>query len=251
MQPERLVAALTPSVGSDLARDLVNDFLKIRQDYATQTLERASPGKFVETFVQCAQQMSRGNYDKNPDVDDYLHRRIENETSLGDGVRVCAGRIARSIYTLRNKRNVAHKDEIDPNAIDLGFCHHASAWIMAELLRTATGISMEEAGRLIALVQLPVNALIEEIDGVQLFLPDASTRVELLALFHARYPEPIFIGELLRSMSRRDEKDVRKRLSELNVQKLVQNTAKGSYVLTRRGHAAATEALSKLLLQAA
>lgn len=53
MKLQDLVGALTPFVGAKLAADLVSDFLKIRRDYATGTLERASPGKFVETVVQC------------------------------------------------------------------------------------------------------------------------------------------------------------------------------------------------------
>jgi hypothetical protein len=47
---------------------------------------------------------------------------------------------------VRNKRNIAHKGEVDPNTIDLAFAHHAAAWIMAELVRISTSVSMEEAG---------------------------------------------------------------------------------------------------------
>ena len=65
---------------------------------------------------------------------------------------------------MRNKRNIAHKGEIDPNRTDLEFTHHAAVWIMAELLRHATGIPMEEAAALIGLVRAPVGTLVEEID---------------------------------------------------------------------------------------
>ncbi len=106
----------------------------------TETLERASPGKFVETFVQCLQYIATGSYDSTPNVDDYLNQKVQSVTKLPDGLRICGARIARAMYTLRNERNVAHKSEIDPNTIDLPFAQHASAWIMAELLRNATGI---------------------------------------------------------------------------------------------------------------
>src|SRR5262249_51559347 len=104
----------------------------MREDAATKTLGRASPGKFVETLVQLLQFKARGSYDPVPKVDDYLHKQVENEASLPEGLRFCAARIARSMYTLRNKRNIAHKNEIDPNTFDLAFVHHASSWIMAE-----------------------------------------------------------------------------------------------------------------------
>lgn len=63
------------------------------------------------------------------------------------------------MYTLRNKRNIAHKNEVDPNTVDLAFAHQATAWILAELIRTASNIAMEEAGALISLVQAPVGSL--------------------------------------------------------------------------------------------
>ena len=97
-----------------------------------KALERASPGKFVETFVQCLQHMATGTYEPKPDVEDYLLKRVENVSALPEGLRICAARIARSVYTLRNKRNIAHKNEVDPNTVDLAFAHQATAWILAD-----------------------------------------------------------------------------------------------------------------------
>ena len=48
------------------------------------------------------------------------------------------------MYTLRNKRNIAHKNDVDTNTHDLAFAHQGAAWITAELLRHATGVSMQE-----------------------------------------------------------------------------------------------------------
>src|ERR1700730_2952636 len=126
MDANRLASALSALIGPKLAGELVADFSKIRQDLATKTLERSSSGKFVETFVQCLQQIATGSYDPKPNVDDYLNRKAELESKLSDDLRICAARIARAIYTLRNKRNVAHKGQIDPNTIDLAFAYYGS-----------------------------------------------------------------------------------------------------------------------------
>ncbi len=72
MDGDRLINALTPRVGPHLARDLVVDFLKIRLDCSTHTLERSSPGKFVETLVQCLQYIETGAFDTKPSVDAFL-----------------------------------------------------------------------------------------------------------------------------------------------------------------------------------
>lgn len=93
-----------------------------------------------------------------PDVDLYLDKKAM-ESSLPDGLRICAARVARSVYTFRNKRSIAHKNEIDPNIIDLGYIFHATSWIMAEFIRNASGTTMDEAARLIALLQAPLGPL--------------------------------------------------------------------------------------------
>lgn len=243
MKLQELVGALSPLVGATLAADLVRDFLKIRQDYATGTLERASPGKFVETVVQCLQQISAGKHDAKPAVDAYL-QQAEADVRLPDGLRFCAARIARAVYTLRNKRNVAHKAAtIDPNLIDLAFAHNASSWIMSEFVRNAGSLSMDQAGRLIALVQAPVGALVEEIDGTRIVLADVPIKAELLILLHGRYPDRTTKAELMGSLTRRNSGSVDNVLRALIQAKRAHGDTKEGYVLTQNGYREAVKAI--------
>jgi hypothetical protein len=234
----RLAAALSGLVGADLASDLAAEFVKIRQDYATKTLERGSPGKFVETLVQCLQHIDKGKHDAKPDVDDYLNTKTEN-TKLPDGLRICAARIGRSIYTLRNKRNISHKGQVDPNTIDLAYIHQGATWLVSEFIRNATGVTMEEAGALIALVQAPVGTLVEDIGDVRLVHADVSVRVEL--------SDVVSMGAILASLKLRSPLSVRRRLSELVGEKLVHGDAKTGYKLTRPGFDAAAVETRKLV----
>ena len=218
----------------------------IRQDYSTKTLERASCGKFVETFVQCLQQMSKGSYDAKPSVDDYLDKKAEHETSLSEGLRICAARIARSIYTLRNKRNIAHKNAVDPNTFDLAYVHQGAAWIMAELIRNATGITMDAAGKLIELVQAPVGTLVEEIEGVRLVHADASARVQILILLHSHYPEKVAVPDILKSLHTQNASSVQNRLGEMRTENLLFGDKNGGYRLTHAGYSAAVTEIQRL-----
>jgi hypothetical protein len=47
MTPQELIGELKEHLPVELAEDLVNQFMSIRTDVATETLERAAPGKFV------------------------------------------------------------------------------------------------------------------------------------------------------------------------------------------------------------
>jgi hypothetical protein len=225
-------------VGDALGQELAVAFTKMREDVATRTLERASPGKFVETFVQCLQQISAGSHDAKPDVDRYL-RQVESEATLPEGLRTCAARVARSMYTLRNKRNIAHKNEVDPNTIDLRYCYMAAAWIMSELVRHATGLTMEQAGAVIELLQAPVGSLVEEIDGTRIVHASVPVRAELLILLHSHYPDRVGQSEIMKSMEARSSSAVRGRIAELRNGKLLHGDPKQGYRLTQAGHAAA------------
>ncbi|WSG72962.1 hypothetical protein U8P80_15505 [Rhizobium beringeri] len=160
-------------------------------------------------------------------------------------MRVASG--ADHLHALRNKRNIAHKNPVDPNTFDLALAHASAAWIMAELLRNATGVPMQEAGVLIARLQVPVGTLVEEIDGLRLVHADTSIRGEILILLHSHYPERVAVADILKTMSARNDGSVKNRLSELRTEKLLHGDGKTGYRLTQVGHAAAVTEIADLL----
>jgi hypothetical protein len=159
---------------------------------------------------------------------------------------ICAARIARSMYTLRNKRNIAHKNEVDPNTIDLRFCYTAAGWIMSELIRRATGVSMEDAGALIELLGTPVGSLVEEIDRTRLVHAKVSIRVELLILLHSHYPDRLALANIMKSLANRSASAVRGRIGELQKEKLLHGDPKNGFRLTQAGHSTASDEIRRL-----
>lgn len=243
MDKARLTAALANILEPALADAIVGHFMQLRRDAASKTLERAVAGKFVEVFVQCLQWLALKKYDAKPNVDDYLARKVENEAAVPDGLRFAGARVARAIYTFRNKRNIAHIGEVDPNSIDLAFTAHASAWIVSELLRVATSVTMEEAGRLIAMVQAPVGQLVEEIDGVRIVHGNVTLEEELLILLHSHYAEYVAIADIQATTKLRNPGSVGNKLRDLVAKKLVVGDTKKGYKLTRPGFDAAVRAI--------
>lgn len=245
MDQSRLVTALSNILAPALADVLVGLFLQLRRDAAAKTLERAVAGKFVEVFVQCLQWIAAKKYDAKPNVDDYLSKRAENEGAIPEGLRIAGARVARSIYTFRNKRNIAHIGEVDPNSIDLAYTAHASAWIVSELLCAATGIKMEEAGRLIELVHAPIGQLVEEIDGVRLVHGKVTLEEELLILLHSHYPDYVAINDIQATTKLRNAGSVGNKLRELVGKKLTVGDTKKGYKLTAPGFNAAVTVIQK------
>ena len=241
MDRDALVAALAAQLPSGLTEDLVREFLSLRQDLASATLGGSAPGKFVETCVQVLQHLETGRFDARPNVDKYL-REVESRSSpLHDGLRICAARVARSMYSLRSKRSISHKGEVDPNIYDLRLLHAEAQWILAELIRTITTMPMEEAGRLIEQVQAPVGGLIEDLGGKKLVLADLPARDEVLLLLHSRYPDSCSVADLIAWADRRDASTVRKNAKELWKRRLVEGDARAGYKLTAKGLRAAID----------
>jgi len=247
MDRPRLISTLAAVLPAQLSSDLVDEFLSIRLDVATGTLGRSAPGKFVETVVQVLQHLESGSYSQKPNVDSYLKNLDEEAVKLPEGLRLCAGRIARAAYTLRNKRNIAHKGAVDPNTYDLRFTHGAAQWIVAELLRIVTSDSMEKAGRLIDEVMAPVGGLVETFEDKTIVLDDLPAREEILLLLHHAYPAVVAKSTLTTSMNRRDESTVRKTLRALWSERLIEELGSDGYMLTQRGFAAAVGVANELL----
>ena len=148
---------------------------------------------------------------------------------------------------LRNKRNIAHKGDVDPNTYDLAFLVSSAQWVMAELLRHCKGISMEEAGRLVAMVQTPPLTLVEEHGSRKLVLAELTVKDEILVILHSMHPEIVGLNRILESMDRRKPSSVRNAVRELWKEKLVQGDAKAGYKLTGTGYARAVAVIASTI----
>lgn len=235
MDAKALESLLGSRLPADLAKELVSDFLQIRHDVASRTLGRSSPGKFVESVVQALQHLERGSFDKQPSVDDYLKNLESRPIYLPDGLRICAGRIARAMYTLRNKRNILHKGDVDPNEYDLRFLVAAAQWVMAEFVREFSGSTMQQAGTLIAQVQAPVGALVEDFGKKRIVHGHLSAKEEILVLLHSHHPQEIAVATIVASLDRRDASAVKRAIRELWRTKHIEGSVSAGYRLTSPG----------------
>lgn len=242
MDQAELRSALATTLPPELAGDLVAEFLEIRRDVSTGTLGRASPGKFVETVVQALQALENGGvYDGQPKVDVYLKALEARTSTLPDGLRICASRLARAMYALRSKRNIVHKTELDPALYDLRLLYSGAQWVLTEFLALASGVNGGHAARLVAEVQLPVGELVEAIDGRKIVHAALTVTDEALVLLMTSYPTPITGTELTKSMDRRSSGSVRTAVSTLWKKKLVHKGDDKKIVLTEQGLRAAIE----------
>ncbi len=235
MKSKDVITILTSKIDPQLATDLVNEFMNIRVDTVTGTLGKSSVGKFVESIVQALQFLDIGKFENKPNIDEYLKTLESQQANLHDGLKICVARVARGMYTFRNKRNILHKGDVDPNIYDQRWCYSSAQWILTELVRSVTSSTMQEAGKLVAFIQLPVEAMVEDFDTRKIVFGDLSTEEEALVLLHSYYPENASFSQVRGSMDRRAQSSVSSVMKRLWNKKLLNKNAEGLYKLTQQG----------------
>lgn len=236
---------LSTTLPERLVDDLLGAFEAIQRDVITRRLGGGDPGKFVETYVQILQFLETGVFESPPSVEGYLRPLESRACSLDDGLRVCASRIARSLYTIRSKRNVVHKGEVDMNMIDLRLVHAQARWLLSELLRQVAGSSMAEAGKIIEQLDVPFMDVIEDIGTRRIVTADISIEEEVLALLHSVYPDGMETDALKENMHRRNPKSVENKLRSMWEDRSIEEVRTKTWKLTQPGHRAATRVLSE------
>jgi hypothetical protein len=243
----QLIRALSNGIPASLATDLTDEYLQMRQDLATGTLGRSSVGKFVETLVQVLEHLDTGSHSKRLDVDEYLRTLESKAKKLPDGLRTVAARVGRSMYTMRNKRNIAHKGEVDPNRFDLEYLVGSAQWLLAELIRTISGLPMQQAGALVEQVTSPLGGLVQDFGNRRMVLADMGINDELLVVMHSYHPMPMTLAALRACMDRRQPNRVLEVVRALWKSKDLDGNVSTELRLTDRGYARATAVVKKHL----
>lgn len=217
-----LITNLALVLPVELATDLVDDFLELRQEVVLGNLGKTTAGKFIESVVQIIQFLDTGSYDKKPNVDDFLKNFENKKSSLDDGLKLCVTRVGRAVYSIRNKRGIAHKNIIKKNLYDLLFVFNACQWILTEFIRQILyPTNIEFAGKIIELIQKPISSLTEEFEDRKIVYGKYSAKEEILILLNESFPEYVDHGYIKRSLERRSPSTITNALRELWENKLI------------------------------
>lgn len=246
MSRSELIEQLNNHLPNNLVSDLINNFLEIKSETATGILEKSSPGKFIETVVQILQFLDKGQYEKNPKVDDYLKNLESRSANLSDDLKITLARVGRASYTLRNKRNIAHKGDVDPNIYDLRYLYSASQWILSEIVRQVLFKDMNTAGKLIEFIQIPVSPVVEDFGDKRLVLKVGTTEEELMTLLLHYFPNYTLVSQMQKDMDRRARRTVSNVITSIYKRRFIEGNRQQGYKLTTLGYQKAIEIIKKI-----
>jgi hypothetical protein len=239
MTSRELIVELKKYLPAELAEDLVNEFISIRADVATETLERTAPGKFVETVIQILQHFAGGTYSrsfKSGEVEDFLRNTEARQIGLPQDLKIVVTRVARGMYSLRSKRGIVHKGGVEPNIFDLRYLYAAAQWILCEITCHALSTNIETARSLVEFIQVPASSLVEDFGDKRLVLRAGTAADELLILLWHYYPVPILPSQLHKDMNRRARPTVSNAVTAAYRGRLIEGNREVGYKLTTLGY---------------
>jgi hypothetical protein len=223
-----------------------------REILGNYTLQKWKPseldaGHFVEAIRRALDLELTGSYTAFsktlPPFDDNALRHYEQQSGH-ESYRLLIPRALKAIYNIRNKRGVAHISDISPNEMDATFILYTVKWILAELVRLKSGLSVPETQKLIDAIVERQSALIWKEGGItSILVPRMKARDQILVLLYNR--SPITDQELQRVVEYSNITNFKKILRTLHNDKLIYYHADGKCRISPQGLTAAEEIIQK------
>jgi hypothetical protein len=243
---DNIVSLLSRRFNPSAVNLVVKEYTALKSFYHTEKWDKV----IIHSAIMCeavvgliAENILKISIDYNKiDFNDIYKRLISTKkASPEDEILLLAvPQVAKSIYTIRNKKRVAHLKLIDPDYIDASYCSVAADWILSQLLTVAVGQVDEKAvTKLIrSLVEREVPLIEEFEDGTVKVLTSLSLADAILLVLYKRYPERITSHELVNTLrlEEKEKENISKVLYALDKRRgLIHRNKEGGATLTKKG----------------
>jgi hypothetical protein len=181
---------LTSAYGKEIAQCVYSAYQEIEKHHTLGGWKTAEmdAGHFVEAVWRIIQKELGETPTpigvKIPTLD--AKALIRCESLKGDeSFRMLIPRALFSIYSIRNKRGVGHLSHFKANRMDSAFLLHTAKWILAEIIRIKSNLSITETENIVGTItERQVDGL-WKIDGIKIPLRPQWTKKEqiLVCLF--------------------------------------------------------------------
>jgi hypothetical protein len=177
----------------ELVYSILNSYTELAANFIRNKIRpsEVEGGRFCEATIRMLQYKTTGTYTPmgtslNLDKEINTLRNLP-ATSFDDSIRLHIPRTIRVIYDIRSKRNSVHLGNINPNLMDGTLVINCCKWILAELFRMESQISIEEAQRIINNLVEKELPMIQDFGGFEVILNTQLTaRDRILVLLYNR-----------------------------------------------------------------
>ncbi|MEM2609739.1 MAG: hypothetical protein QXM13_04480 [Candidatus Bathyarchaeia archaeon] len=221
-------------VDEQIINKVIEGYKKVKKEYLSGNYEEVVryAGKFCEAILALIESKVSGRSNLDKIRMEQACKRLESypKSNAKDEILLTAlPRVARSVYTLRNKENVAHVKTVDPKFIDAVYCVTACDWMLSRIALLLLNADEKEVYDLINSILKKKIPLIEEFeDGTIVILKkDLSRSDEILLTLYHYYPQRLSNSEL-ENILKLPPKSVYTYLQRLENERLIHRTENGN-----------------------
>jgi len=232
-----------------IAKAIIDAYQEISGNYNLRKWKPSEldAGHFVEAIRRALDLELTGRYTPSsrslPQFDDNALKYYEQQSGH-ESYRLLIPRALKAVYNIRNKRGVAHISDISPNEMDATFILYTVKWILAELVRLKSGLSVPETQKLIdTIVERQCSLIWKEGAITSILVPGMKARNQILVFLYDDSPKTD--QELQRVIEYSNTTNFTKILCKLHNDKLIYYHDDGKCRISPRGLIAAEQIIQK------
>jgi len=185
---EKVNKIIESAFDSEIAKNILDSYQEIQSNYNLRKWKPSEldSGHFVESVRRAIEKELLNNYipfdKKLPNFNDTILQSYERAMG-SESFRILIPRALKSIYNIRNKRGVGHISTISPNEMDATYILYTVKWVLAEIIRLKSKLSIPETQKLVNLiVKRQVEILWKEKDFNRVLDSSMSAKNQVLVL---------------------------------------------------------------------
>ncbi|MGB8993158.1 MAG: hypothetical protein WCD80_13975 [Desulfobaccales bacterium] len=232
-------AVLKAKFPYDIVDALLNAYGEIEENFVLKKWKASEldAGHFVEAARRILEFDLTGIYtpisQKLPNFSDTVLKSYEN-ASGDESFRILIPRALKAIYNIRNKRGVGHISDVSPNEMDSTYILYTVKWVLAELVRLASGLTVPETQKLIeSITERKMDIVWKEIDFTRILHTSIIARDKILILLYDQSPRGD--KELQAIIEYSNKSKFKGILRALHKQRLIEYKADGLCIISPTG----------------
>lgn len=249
MHKEKVFHILSNAYDETIAQKILDAFVEIESNYF---LEKWKPseldaGHFVESVRRLIECELKGTYTpfggRLPNFNDNVLKEYENQTGH-ESFRLLIPRILKSIYNIRNKRGVGHIKDISPNEMDSTLILYSVKWILSEIVRIKSTLSIPETQDLVdKIVERNINIIWKGGEFTRILDNNIPKSEQVLILLYDNSPQDI--DTLKESIEYKNKTDFKRLLKKYHTNRLLELSEKEACTISPKGVLKAEELIKK------
>lgn len=214
-------------IPQELTNELFQSYNKSLNEYSKQNWKYLinELAQFNEITYRIIEYLLTGSYtpikDKLPIFNENILIKWENIPNKEENIRIIIPRVLYSMYCIRNKRGAIHKNDISPNKMDANILLYDAKWILAELFRVCSKLSIEESQAVIdSIINREIDLMWKINDKTRILNQKMKCNDQILILLYSN--STMNVDDLINNIEYSNKSTFKKILKDLHKKRLIE-----------------------------